>query len=142
MHSQLVPRGSPLSISLPIPGGNITSRRRKELLLQSFEPQSLPTRPSTCQKPDTPQSHNALKCNVLIVAAFLLLNSLLAVLQTTILIVLAYMLPRSCTTNGTQMNSSDCAQTAAESEKGSIYFRVIGVLYVTFSFSQSSKLEW
>ena len=71
MHSQLVPRGSPLSISLPIPGGNITSMKRKELLLQSFEPQSLPTQPSTCQKPDTPQSHNALKCNVLIVAAFL-----------------------------------------------------------------------
>ena len=71
MYSQLVPRGSPLSISLPIPGGNITSMKRKELLLQSFEPQSLPTQPYTCQKPDTPQSHNALKCKVLIVAAFL-----------------------------------------------------------------------
>ena len=102
-------------------------------LLTNFEQQSQSAQPSTPQQPDAIRPHKALKCKVIIVAAFVF-AALTAVSRTTMLIVLAYKLPRSCTTNGTHINSSDCAQTAAESDNRSIYFRVIELLYITFCF--------
>ena len=98
-------------------------------LLTNFEQQSQSAQPSTPQQPDAIRPHKALKCKVIIVAAFVF-AALTAVSRTTMLIVLAYKLPRSCTTNGTHINSSDCAQTAAESDNRSIYFRVIELLYI------------
>ena len=51
------------------------------------------------------------------------------------LVVLTYVLPRSCATNSTQINSSDCAaEIAAESDNRSIYFQVIKLLRIIFSF--------
>ena len=122
-----------------------TSQEDQKKLIQNSESPSLPIQPSTNQQPDSPktefqlapqiapQSRKALKCKVIIVAAFLFAE-FLAVLRTTMLIVLTYTLPRSCATNGTQINSSDCAQRAAESDNGSIYFQVIKLLRIIFSF--------
>ena len=127
-----------------------TFQEDQKKLIQNSESPSLPIQPSTNQQPDSPktefqlapqialQSRKALKCKVIIVAAFLFAE-FLAVLRTTMLIILTYTLPRSCATNGTQINSSDCALRAAESENGSVYFHVIGFLYVTFSFMNLPK---
>ena len=75
------------------------------------------------------QSHGPIKCTVGIVAAVVLL---LAVTQTTLLLVQTYVLPRTCET---QINSSDCAaERATELDNRSIYFQVIEILRITFSF--------
>ena len=51
------------------------------------------------------------------------------------LLVLTYVLPQSCEINSTQINSSDCAEIAAtESDNRSIYFQVIKLLRIIFSF--------
>jgi len=48
------------------------------------------------------------------------------------LLVQTYVLPRSCET---QINSSDCAaEKATESDDSSVYFQVIELLRITFSF--------
>ena len=67
------------------------------------------------------QSHGRIKCAIGIVAAVVLL---LAVTQTTLLLVLTYAIPpRTCET---KINSSDCAaEVATESDNKSVYFQVI-----------------
>ena len=59
---------------------------------------------------------------------------LLGVSRTAMLFVLTYELPRSCEMNSTQMNSSDCAEIAAESDHKSRYYQVTDLLYVFYSF--------
>ena len=59
---------------------------------------------------------------------------LLGVFRTTMLVVLTYELPRSCEINSTQMNSSDCAEIAAELDHKSRYYQVTDLLYVFYSF--------
>ena len=58
---------------------------------------------------------------------------LLAVTQTTLLLVLTYAIPpRTCET---KINSSDCAaETETESDNNSVYYQVIKLLRITFSF--------
>lgn len=106
MHSQPVPPLLSFLCPSQVETSPLQDKENKKLLL----PQPPSPQPPTCQQPDTPQSHKALKCKVIIVAAFLFAE-LLAVLRTTVLIILAYTLPRSCATNGT-LNSSDCAQSS------------------------------
>ena len=62
---------------------------------------------------------------------------LLGVSRTAMLFVLTYELPRSCEMNSTQMNSSDCAEIAAESDHKSRYYQVTDLLYVFYS-----SLNW
>ena len=76
-------------------------------------------------------SYRAPKSIVGIVATAVLL---LGVSRTTMLFVLTYELPRSCEMNSTQMNSSDCAKIAAESEHKSRYYQVTDLLYIFYSF--------
>ena len=75
-----------------------------------------------------PQSHGRIKCAIGIVAAIVLL---LAVTQTTLLLVLTYAIPpRTCET---KINSSDCAaETETESDNNSVYYQVIKLLRITF----------
>lgn len=75
------------------------------------------------------QNHGPIKRKVGIVAAVVLL---LAVTQTTLLLVQTYVLPRSCET---QINSSDyAAEKATKSDDSSVYFQVIELLRIAFSF--------
>ena len=50
------------------------------------------------------------------------------------LLVLTYELPHSCDINSTQINSSDCAEIAAESDHKLRYYQVTDLLYVFYSF--------
>ena len=50
------------------------------------------------------------------------------------LVVLTYELPHSCDINSTLINSSDCAEIAAESDHKSRYYQVTDLLYVFYSF--------
>ena len=56
---------------------------------------------------------------------------LLAVTQTSLLLVQTYALPHTCEL---KMNSSDCREIKAEIENTSIYSQVIGLLRIIFSF--------
>ena len=76
-------------------------------------------------------SYRAPKSIVGIVATAVLL---LGVSRTTMLVVLTYELPRSCEMNSTQMNSSHCAEIAAESNHKSRYYQVTDLLYIFYSF--------
>ena len=58
----------------------------------------------------------------------------LGVSRTTMLVVLTYELPHSCDINSTQINSSVCAEIAAESDHKSRYYQVTDLLYVFYSF--------
>ena len=59
---------------------------------------------------------------------------LLGVSRTTMLVVLTYELPHSCDINSTQINSSDCAEIAAESRHKSRYYQVTDLSHVFYSF--------
>ena len=72
--------------------------------------------------------HGRIQCRVGVGAAVVLL---LAVTQTSLLLVQTYALPHTCET---KINSSDCREIAAESENRSIYFQVIELLRIIFSF--------
>ena len=86
------------------------------------EPPSPPAQPSTCC------SYGALKSILGIVATAVLL---LGVSRTVMLVVLTYHLHDI---NSTQINSSHCAEIAAELDHNSTYYQATDLLYVFYSF--------